>query len=96
MAEADLQTDKAASYAGSLPPFVYRVTGTPQEQYRSALQRTARALKREQGKHLLNLRQELEQLKVEYMARQASPPCILCASRSVCPQTGEASGSYLL
>lgn len=39
------------------------------EQYRSALQRTARALKREQGKHMANLRQELEQLKIEYLAR---------------------------
>lgn len=42
------------------------------EQYRSALQRTARALKREQGKHMANLRQELEQLKIEYLARYAS------------------------
>jgi hypothetical protein len=48
--------------------------GPMQEQYRSALQRTARALKKEQGRHLQNLREELEQLKIEYMARLVHTP----------------------
>lgn len=42
---------------------------TQKEQYRAALQRTARALKREQARKLGDLRGQLEQLRLEYMAR---------------------------
>jgi len=53
------------------PTFNYMsmIAHCQQEQFRAALQRTARALKREQGRHLTNIRQELEQLKIEYLAR---------------------------